>query len=107
AQFPSDEVLHYAPAFYQERIPKEFDVRMVLLGRHVYSYALNNTKKALDWRQDAGLGHVTAERIPTPAQVEAAVLEFARQAEICTGSLDFGVDGPGQGWVLGINRQGQ
>lgn len=106
-QLPPDEVLTYAPAIYQERIPKEFDIRMVLLGNHIYSYALNNTKKALDWRQDAGLGHVTAERIPTPAQVESGVLEFARRAGICTGSLDFGVDAQGQWWFLEINEQGQ
>src|SRR5262249_15837210 len=44
---PADEVLTYAPAIYQERVPKEFDVRMVLMGDRIYSYALTNTKKAL------------------------------------------------------------
>src|SRR5262249_28565006 len=49
-KLPSDEVLTYAPAIYQELIPKEFDIRMVLLGDRIYSYALKNAKKALDWR---------------------------------------------------------
>ena len=76
-QLPSDEVLTYAPAIYQECVPKEYDIRMVLMGNHIYSYALKNKKQALDWRQDAGLGHVTADLVPTPPDVEKGVLEFA------------------------------
>ena len=106
-QLPSDEVLTYAPAIYQELVPKEFDVRMVLLGGNIYSYALTNVKKALDWRQDAGLGHVEAKLIPTPPEVVEGVLAFARQSGICAGSLDFGVDAQGKWWFLEINEQGQ
>jgi hypothetical protein len=106
-QLPSDEILTYAPAIYQERVPKEFDVRMVLMGNQIYSYALTNKKQALDWRQDAGLGHVTAEWIATPPDVEKGVLEFARQSGLCFGSLDFGVDAEGDWWFLEINEQGQ
>jgi glutathione synthase/RimK-type ligase-like ATP-grasp enzyme len=106
-QLPNDEVLTYAPAIYQERVPKEYDIRMVLMGSHIYSYALKNKKQALDWRQDAGLGHVTAELVPTPPDVEKGVLEFARRSGVCFGSLDFGVDAEGKWWFLEINEQGQ
>jgi glutathione synthase/RimK-type ligase-like ATP-grasp enzyme len=106
-QLPADDVLTYAPAIYQQLVPKEFDVRMVLMGNHIYSYALTNTKKALDWRQDAGFGHVAVEPIPTPPEVEQSVQAFARQSGICFGSLDFGVDAEGKGWFLEINEQGQ
>jgi glutathione synthase/RimK-type ligase-like ATP-grasp enzyme len=106
-QLPADEVLTYAPAIYQELVPKEFDVRMFLMGNRVYSYALHNAKKALDWRQDCGFGNVKVESIVTPPAVEKGVLEFARRAGLCTGSLDFGVDAQGQWWFLEINEQGQ
>lgn len=106
-QLPSDEILTYAPAIYQELVPKEFDVRMVLLGNHIYSYALTNTKKALDWRQDCGFGHVKVDPIATPPEVKQSVLAFARETGICSGSLDFGVDAQGQWWFLEINEQGQ
>lgn len=106
-KLPSDEVLTYAPAIYQELVPKEYDIRMVLMGNRVYSYALRNTKKALDWRQDAGFGHVSAEQVPTPPDVEKGILEFARRSGVCFGSLDFGVDAKGQWWFLEINEQGQ
>src|SRR5215510_27493 len=60
-QLPADEVLTFAPAIYQEMVVKQFDIRMVLMGHRVYSYALHNPKKALDWRQDAGQGRIEVE----------------------------------------------
>ena len=89
---PSDEVLTYAPGIYQERVDKQFDIRMVIMGRRVYSFALRNPKKALDWRQDAGYRHVTVETISTPPEVGKGILEFAQKANICFGSVDFAVD---------------
>ena len=106
-QLPSDEVLTYAPAIYQQRIPKEFDVRTVLLGKHIYSYSLKNSQKALDWRQDVTLGHVAVEPIATPPEVEKSIRDFMQRSKICFGSLDFGVDAHGQWWFLEINEQGQ
>ncbi len=104
---PEDEVLTYAPGIYQQMIVKEFDVRMLLMGQRVYSFALYNPKKALDWRQDAGLGNVHVERIKTPPEIEKGILEFARKAGICFGSVDFAVDHDGRWWFLEINEQGQ
>ena len=102
-----DQVLTYAPAIYQQMVVKKFDVRMVLLGATVYSYALHNPKGALDWRQDAGQGLVEVEIIDTPPEVEQAMLAFAREAGITFGSADFAIDNEGQWWFLEINEQGQ
>ena len=104
---PDDEVLTYAPAIYQEMIMKVFDVRMVLLGTTVYSYSVRTPNQALDWRQEVGQGRVELEEIATPADVEKAVLAFAREAGIEFGSLDFAVDEDGRWWFLEINEEGQ
>jgi glutathione synthase/RimK-type ligase-like ATP-grasp enzyme len=106
-RLPSDEVLTYAPGIYQDMVAKQYDIRMVLMGHRLYSFALHNPKKALDWRQDAGQGNVTVEIVPTPPEVERGVLAFARKAGICFGSIDFAVDTDGQWWFLEINEQGQ
>lgn len=107
SQLPADEVLTYAPAIYQDMVEKEFDVRTVLMGNRVYSYALRNPRKALDWRQDAGMSKIEVEIIPTPPEVEKAILAFSRAAGVCFGSLDFAIDRQGQWWFLEINEQGQ
>src|SRR4029078_8848432 len=104
---PEDEVLTYAPGIYQEMIAKQFDVRMVIMARRLSSFALHNPKKALDWRQDAGLGNIEVEIIPTPADIEKGILEVFRKAGISFGSADFAVDQNGQWWFLEINEQGQ
>jgi glutathione synthase/RimK-type ligase-like ATP-grasp enzyme len=104
---PDDEVLTYAPAIYQKRVLKDFDVRTVLLGTTVYSYSLHNSKDAIDWRQDAGQGLVAVESIATPPEVERALLAFAEKAGIVHGSFDFAVDGQGRWWFLEVNESGQ
>ncbi|HWZ44623.1 MAG TPA: hypothetical protein VNW97_14195 [Candidatus Saccharimonadales bacterium] len=106
-RLPADEVLTYAPGIYQEMVAKQFDIRMVIMGHRVYSFALHNPLKALDWRQDAGLGNVSVEIIPTPPDIEKGILAFARKAQICFGSVDFAVDNNRQWWFLEINEQGQ
>ncbi|PYP91112.1 MAG: hypothetical protein DMG65_08920 [Candidatus Angelobacter sp. Gp1-AA117] len=106
-RLPRDEVLTYAPAIYQDLIEKQFDVRMVIMGCHVYSYALHNPEGSLDWRQDAGQRRIRVDRIATPPEIERAVLAFTQETGICFGSLDFAVDRQGEWWFLEINEQGQ
>ncbi|HEY4677003.1 MAG TPA: hypothetical protein VIJ01_07575 [Candidatus Angelobacter sp.] len=104
---PSDEVLTYAPAIYQELVVKKFDVRMVLLGEAVYSYSLHNPKGALDWRGDATQGLVRVEPIITPPEVEKSVLAFAAKSGIACGSFDFAIDNQDRWWFLEVNEGGQ
>jgi hypothetical protein len=104
---PSDEVLTYAPAIYQELVVKKFDVRMVLLGAAVYSYSLHNPKGALDWRGDATQGLVRVEPIITPPEVEKSVLAFAEKSGIACGSFDFAIDNQDRWWFLEVNEGGQ
>ena len=105
---PADnEVFTYSPAIYQEKVTKQFDVRAVLMGERVYSFAVRTPANSLDWRHDAALRKVAVERIATPAAVESSILRFAAAAGVCTGSLDFAVDRNGEWWFLEINEQGQ
>ena len=106
-RLPTDEVLTYAPAIYQELVVKKFDVRMVLLGAAVYSYSLHNPKGALDWRHDATQGLVKAESIITPPEVEKSVLAFAAKSGIACGSFDFAIDNQDRWWFLEVNEGGQ
>jgi len=106
-KLPSDEVLTFAPAIYQELVVKKFDVRMVLLGKAVYSHSLHNPKGALDWRGDAAHGLVRVEAIITPPEVEKAVLAFAARSGIVFGSFDFAIDNQDRWWFLEVNEGGQ
>ena len=108
ADLPTDDkVFTYSPAIYQEKVRKQFDVRMVLMGERVYSFAVRTPANSLDWRHDAALRNVAVEPVATPTAVESAILRFAATAGVCTGSLDFAVDRNGEWWFLEINEQGQ
>jgi glutathione synthase/RimK-type ligase-like ATP-grasp enzyme len=102
-----DEVFTYAPAIYQEMVRKQLDVRAVLMGERIYSFAVRTAANSLDWRHDAALRKVVVEQIATPEAVERSVLDFAGRTGVCFGSLDFAVDQNGQWWFLEINEEGQ
>ena len=106
-QLPEDEVFTFAPAIYQHRVAKSFDVRTVLMGQSVYSFALRTPDGALDWRPQAALRKMLVEPVATPSPVERAVLTFAQKTGVCFGSVDFAVDAGGEWWFLEINEQGQ
>jgi hypothetical protein len=106
-QLPADEVFTYAPAIYQQRIDKQFDVRTVLMARRIYSFALRTPANSLDWRFDAAINNLDVQIIATPAEVENGLLNFAQASGVCFGSVDFAVDRHGQWWFLEINEEGQ
>lgn len=106
-QLPSDDVFTYAPAIYQQRIEKQFDVRTVLMGKHIYSFALRTPRNSLDWRFDAAIRNLAVEAIATPDEVLKGLLTFAEASGLSFGSADFAVDRNGKWWFLEINEEGQ
>jgi len=106
-KLPADHVLTFAPAIYQEMVVKQFDVRTVLMGASVYSFALHDLQGALDWRQNAWQGKVKVKDIETPVEVKAALTAFAQKSGIVFGVFDFAVDMQGQWWFLEVNEEGQ
>jgi hypothetical protein len=88
-------------------VMKEFDVRTVLLGRDINSYAVRTATSTLDWRHQAIGGNIDVSMITTPADVKRGILDFAAKTGVCFGSMDFAVDAAGQWWFLEINEQGQ
>jgi hypothetical protein len=105
-RFP-DEVFAYAPGIYQQKIEKEYDVRIMMLGRDFHAFAFTTPDKALDWRTSGMLGELSAERIPLPGDVQAGLRRFADAADIVFGCFDMAVDGKGNWWFLEVNQAGQ
>lgn len=106
-QLPPDEVFTYSPAIYQQMVKKQFDVRLVLMGERIYSFALRTPGNSLDWRRDSALRTLEVEMIHTPVDVESGIRRFAQKTGVCFGVMDFAVDRGGEWWFLEINEQGQ
>ncbi|HEY7402259.1 MAG TPA: hypothetical protein VIB39_01960 [Candidatus Angelobacter sp.] len=107
-QLPDDdEVFTYSPAIYQQMVAKQFDVRVVMMGERIYSFALRTPENSLDWRHDAAVRKLSVKIVRTPPEVEAGLQLFAQKTGACFGVLDFAVDRNGDWWFLEINEQGQ
>lgn len=107
-QLPADdEVFTYSPAIYQQMVAKQFDVRAVMMGEQIYSFAVRTPENSLDWRYDAAARRVNVEIVRTPPEVEAGLRLFFQKTGACFGVMDFAVDRNGAWWFLEINEQGQ
>jgi glutathione synthase/RimK-type ligase-like ATP-grasp enzyme len=102
-----DEVFAYAPGIYQQKIEKEYDVRITMVGEEFHAFVITTRKKELDWRFSNLLGKVSMERMALPAQVQAGLRRFADRAGIVFGCFDMAVDGKENWWFLEVNQAGQ
>lgn len=103
----ADEVFAYAPGIYQQMIPKEYDVRITMVGDEFHAFAITTPKKELDWRLSSVLGRISMERRVLPPHVESGLRRFAERAGIVFGCFDMAVDGKGNWWFLEVNQAGQ
>lgn len=102
-----DEVFAYAPGIYQEKIDKEYDVRIIMVGEEFHAFVITTGGKELDWRISSLLGKVSMERIALPTQVQAGLRRFADRAGIVFGCFDMAVDGKENWWFFEVNQAGQ
>ncbi len=103
----ADEVFAYAPGIYQQKVEKEYDVRITMVGEEFHAFAITTKEKELDWRFSSLLGKITMEPIALPAQVQAGLRRFADRAGILFGCFDMAVDGKEKWWFLEVNQAGQ
>ena len=103
----ADEVYAYAPGIYQQKVQKEFDVRITMIGADFHAFAVSTVDKALDWRTSGMFGKVSVERIQLPDDVQAGLRKFAHAADIVFGCFDMAVDYAGAWWFLEVNQAGQ
>ena len=110
------DVLHAAsadsigrcPHFLQRKIGKSFEVRLVVVGGHMFAFRIDSQtlkSSSLDWRH--ALRHLEFEPFELPVPVARSVGKFLDALGLFTGSLDLIVDEDGRYWFLECNHDGQ
>lgn len=98
-----DDSIRLTAHYFQESIPKQFEVRLVVVDGHMFAGTLLGTseKARTDWRTD----YETIEYGTTtvPKSVAAAVRRFMASYGIVFGSFDFAVT-PANEWVFFENN---
>ena len=94
-----DDSIRTTAHYFQEDIPKAYEVRLVAVGQKVFGGKLITTSEAAgtDWRTD--YDHVEYDTVDVPDDVAAAVRRVLAYFGIAFGALDFAVTPAGE-WVF-------
>ena len=97
------------PVIFQRRIEKTLDVRVTVVGSHVFSCAIfsqESDETKLDWRRGSNpaLRH---EVFDLPPETASKCVEIVRSQNLRFGAIDLIQDDSGKLWFLECNPNGQ
>ncbi len=97
-----------APGIFQRRLPKRYEVRVTVVGEHLFSAGIDSQSDAatrVDWRRNQGR-EMYFETELSPA-VQEKLLAFHRSAGLVFATYDFIVSPDGEEFFLECNPGGQ
>jgi glutathione synthase/RimK-type ligase-like ATP-grasp enzyme len=103
------ESLQYAPIIFQRLIPKQFDIRVTVVGEQVFPVAIYSQEydeSSLDWRRGSN-PNIRHEVITLPGDIQTACTELVRQQKLRFGAIDLVLGEDGKFWFLECNPNGQ
>jgi glutathione synthase/RimK-type ligase-like ATP-grasp enzyme len=106
---PDDFQIQMCPCIFQEKIEKQYEIRLVLFGAEVVAVRLNSqgtSNGQLDWRiADPKQLRIQAAKVPT--RVYESCRELMAALNIVHGSFDFAVNKSGDWVFFEVNEAGQ
>jgi ATP-grasp ribosomal peptide maturase len=98
-----DDSISVTAHYFQEDIPKAFEVRLIAVGDQVFGGKLTTTGEAAgtDWRTD--YEHIEYDTVDVPEHVDTGVRRFLAHYGIVFGAFDFAVTPEGE-WVFFENN---
>lgn len=110
ADLPGDETLRASPGIYQPCLPKAYELRVTVMGRHVFPAKVNSQamkQGRLDWRRSLTDVHLHFEPIELRPELIRAILRLMEEMGLVFGCLDFIVTPDGEHVFLEVNEMGQ
>jgi len=102
-------LIKYAPTFFQEYIPKEFELRITMIGNEIFAVAIYSQEESLtvdDWRRDQECKLKYAE-YRLPPDIESHCRQLLKYFDLQFGAIDMIVTPNGEYFFLEINPNGQ
>ncbi len=100
--------IRLAPAVFQEYVPKQREIRVVVIGREVFAASVNSQAiPAARHDVRAGTGQAGYEPYDLPADIRTALLEVTRGFGLRFCSADLVLTPEGQHVFLDLNPNGQ
>lgn len=101
--------LGVVPVIFQRKLPKQFDIRVTVVERKVFSVAINSQefeKTKTDWRHSA-VTNLKHEVFDLPNDVANKCREIVKLLGLRYGAIDLVLDLSGKFWFLECNPNGQ
>jgi glutathione synthase/RimK-type ligase-like ATP-grasp enzyme len=101
------DLIRVTPGVFQELIPKAYELRVTVVGRHIFSAKIDSQSRAqtrIDWRH---LPFAVDAATDLPGDVAAKVHTLMQEFGLVYGALDFIVTPDGRHVFLEVNPAGQ
>ncbi len=101
--------LYAAPVIFQRKIPKQFDLRVTIVEKSVFSVAIKSQefeRTQTDWRHSS-VTELEHEIFALPNQIEEQCREIVGRLGLRYGAIDLVLDTFGKFWFLECNPNGQ
>lgn len=99
------------PVFFQEKLEKEIELRIVVVGEKVFACAIDsqsNDVTAIDWRKQIFLdSYLPHAKFNLPDEVSAKCVDLTKRLGLLSGSIDMILTPDGRYVFLEINQNGQ
>ncbi|HXU29978.1 MAG TPA: hypothetical protein VN851_05310 [Thermoanaerobaculia bacterium] len=104
----ADELLLAVPGIYQALVPKAYEIRLTMIGRHAFAARLSSQETVhgrLDWRRS--YAELKMEPWPVPADLAERCAALLDRLGLVFGAFDFIVSPDGALHFLEVNEMGQ
>lgn len=108
SELPEAEIA-VCPGIFQHYIDKSFDVRVTVIGLHMFAARLwgSNKQAYVDWRPHIADDDIVVEPFDLPAAVEKKLRMMMGRLNIVFGCIDLVADRDANLFFLEVNQQGQ
>lgn len=107
-QSADDDEIGLCPHFFQQKIPKAYEVRAVVVAGVVFAFRIDSQRfrsSSTDWRH--AIPHLDFHPIQLGDAIEGRLRRFMQALGLFSGSFDLIVDLDGECWFLECNQDGQ
>ncbi len=105
---PEDEVLRLTPGIFQQRIPKDHELRLTYIGDRVVVAKLMSQEvpgACIDWK--LAFGNLRVEPAEIPAAIDRACRQLLKRFNLVFACLDMIVTPEGEHVFVELNEMGQ